>query len=302
MATINNRVKKPQAAVINGVDAGGTMTAMIQFGYENVIRSAPDGLEVALQDKEIEFVRGTIVSQDWVEAINLLTGTVGTLVFYERKSGVAAATGYVKYTITNPVIHSFQIRLNKGGYATVMYNFECKAADETKGIADMFTALDSQAAPSYITAARGGWRIVTTVHNSVSYYHVMEFAFGITMNLARACNDSDVGYTCVDAELDNMACGGSLTFQDAAIASSIIAAQKLVTAARSNLVITVKQSQGATSKVITIAGAEFSSGASDSDVNRMFSQYPLNFNVTNNTTTQLTLTGTNKIITIEDAA
>lgn len=301
MATVNKRVKKPQDVVINGVDAGGTMTAMIQFGYENILRSSPDGLEVALQDKEIEFVRGTIVSQDWIQAIELLTGTLGTLVFYESKSGVAAATGYIKHTITNPVIHSFALSFDKGGYATVAYSFECRAADEAKGITDMHAVTDDQAAPTYIAAARGGWRIVTAAHAAASIYHLLSFNFGIAMNIAKACNDADIGYTCVDAEIDNMACGGSISFQDAAIATSIMTVQSLVTAARGTLVITVRQGQGATSKVITIAGVEFSTGSSDSDVNRPFSQYPVNFNVSNNTTTQLTLEGANKIITIEDA-
>jgi hypothetical protein len=92
MATVNKRVGLPQAVTINGVDAGGAMVARIQEGYDNILRSAPDGLQVPVKDKEAEYVRGEIVTQDWVEAVNLLTGTVGTFVFYERKSGVAPSS------------------------------------------------------------------------------------------------------------------------------------------------------------------------------------------------------------------
>ena len=64
MTTVNNRLKKPQALVINGVDAGGIMTARILMGFDSRIASAPDGLEVPLSDREIQFVRGTVVTQD----------------------------------------------------------------------------------------------------------------------------------------------------------------------------------------------------------------------------------------------
>jgi len=257
MATVNNRVGIPQAFVINGVDAGGAMSAAIQAGYDNTVRSAPDGLQVALQDKEIQFV-GTIVTQDWIEAVNLLTGTVGTYVFYERKSGVAEETGYVKHTITNPIIHRANLNFNKGGYATVSFDFECRAADETKGIADMWTPLDDQSAPSNVSAARGGWRIVTCAHGEVSIYHLTAFDFSLALPLVKECNDADVGYTCVDARLDGLTAGGSISFQDAEITTAKLKCQQLITAAKASLVIAVKQSAGGANKTITIAGVDFS--------------------------------------------
>ena len=139
MATVNSRLKKLQAVTINAVAAGGSLTARLQFGYDNIARSDPDGLEVAVRDREVQYCRGQIITQDWVHAIDLLTGAVGTLVFSERNSGVVAATGYTLHTITNPVIHKFLLRIQRnlqgGVYATCAYDFECKAADETKGFA-----------------------------------------------------------------------------------------------------------------------------------------------------------------------
>jgi len=302
MATANTRVGIPQAVVINGVDSGGLMTARIDEGLENVIRSAPDGLEVPMIDREVQYCRGSVTTQDWIEVVDLLTGTVGTYVFYERKSGVAAATGYIKHTITNPVIWRVRLNIVQGRYAGITFDFECMAADETKGIADMHGLEDSQAAPSYVSAARGGYRVQTTVHGSQSIYHVTAFDFTIEMPLVKACNDADVAYTCVDARLSGITATGSITFQDSTIATATLVAQKLLVAARNNLVLTVTQGSGATAKTITIAGVIFTPGAANSDVNADFTEYTVNFEVSNDTTTQLTLSGTNKILAIADAA
>lgn len=302
MATVNMRTGLPQAVKINGVDAGGVMTARIDAGFENVMHSAPDGLQLPTKDKEIQYVRGTIVTQDWVEAINLLVGTVGTYVFYERKSGVAEATGYVEHTITAPVIHRVSINFTKGGYATISLDFECRAADETKTIADMWAVLDSQAAPTYISAARGGYRVETAVHgvdpNDIDIYHVTAFDFTLTLPLVRACNDGDVAYTCVDARLNGLTAGGSISFQGGEITGAILTCQELIAAAAANLVIVVTQSQGAADKTITIAKVDFNSIGSSSDVNTPFTGYTAAFDVANDPDTPLTLEAAPKIIDI----
>jgi len=307
MATVNQRTRIVQASVINGVDAGGAMSARIEAGFDNIMQSAPDGAEVAFSDREVQFVRGTVVTQDWIHFVDLLTGTVGTYVCYERKSGVAEATGYIKHTITNPVIHNVRMDLTKGQYGTITFLFECKAADETKTIADMWGLLDDQAAPSYISAARGGYRAQTTVFDptpgdNISIYHVMSLTFTIAMNLVRECNDADVAYTCVDAGMDGIVPTGSITFQDSSIVTAQLLAQRLVQHAADTLEITITQGQGATAKKITIAGVAFDSGAGNADVTRPFTDYTLPFRVVNSAGTPLTLTGTNKIITIADAA
>ncbi len=305
MVTVNERVKIPQASVINGVDAGGVMTAVITEGFENVMRSAPDGLQLPTIDREIQFCRGVITTQDWVEAIGLLTGTVGTYVFYERKSG-AAATGYIEHTITAPVIHRISIRLTKAGFAQVEFAFECRAADETKTIADMHAMADDHAAPTDITSARGGYRVVTTAHGAVSIYHVTAFEFSLAMKLVKACNDADVAYTCVEANLAGMTAAGSIGFQDSEIATAKLKCQALLLAVAGDLVLTVLQSQGATNKVITIANVVFLSAGENSNVEADFTGYTAQYDIANDPGTPLTLEGSgeplaNKIITIENA-
>jgi len=303
MATVNQRSKKPQAHVVNGIDAGGMMSARISYGYDNIIETPFDGLALPVRDKEIQFVRGTVETQDWTHIIDLLTGAVGTSVFYERKSGVAAATGYLLYTLTNPVIHRASINLGKGGLATCSYDFECKPADETKTITDMLAITDSQSAPTYVSAARGGYRIVSTTHGgALTIYHVTSLNFSIAMNLVKACNDGDIGYTCCEAELENMVVGGSIGFQDSGITSSKLLAQQLATAAAADLVLTCTQSQGATSKVITIANVDFDNADQDSAAGNPFSGHNLNFGIANDAAVPLTLDGANKIITIANAA
>jgi len=303
MATVNKRVYSPQAFVINGIDAGGAMSVNIQEGYENVIRSSPDGLQVSILDKECQYVRGTLVSQDWIHIIELLTGTLGTYVFYERKSGVAEATGYIKHTLTNPIIHRVSLSMNQGGYATITADFECRAGSETATIADMHAMTDSQAAPTYVSAVRGGWRFVSAVYGaSLNIHHVTGFNFSIAMRLFKACNDADIAYTAVDACLDGMQATGSINFQDSAIATAQLTSQSLLLAALANLVLTVRQAEGAANKIITIARASILTAGGSSDSSSGYTGFNASFEVANNTSVPLTLAGANKILTIADAA
>jgi hypothetical protein len=298
MATVNNRVSNPQGSVINGLDAGGLMSANISEGYENILKSSPDGLQVPLKDREVQFCRGSVVTQDWPHAVALLTGTATTYIFYERKSGVAEATGFIKHTITAPIIHRMTLTFTKGGYATVSFDFECRAADPTKTIADMHAYLDSQAAPSYLPAALGGYRITSLLHGSQAIKHVMGLTVNITTQLVKACNDGDIANTCVDARLDGLTCDGSVTFQDAGITTNVMLAQTLVLAAKASLVATIVQGQAQTAKTLTIAGVVFDSVSSNSGAAAPFTEYTVNFDIANDLTTQLTLAGTNNVLTI----
>lgn len=289
MVTVNKRSGVPQAMTINGITPGGIMTIQLQSGFDNTMKSAPDGLQVPIIDREVQFVRGSAVTQDWSLFADLLTGAVGTLVVYEQKSGAAT---YVKHTINNPVIYRASIRINKSGYAAAAFDFECRAADETKGIVDMHTMLDDQEAPTYISAARGGWRVISAVHGSTNIYHTTGFNFQIAMPLAKACNDSDVGYTCVDARLSGMSAGGDISFQDGTIATAVLLVNTLLTAAKASLVLTLAQSSGGGNKTITINGVDFGGGGVNSDSGpNSFTGYTLGFDVCNDTTTQLTLAG-----------
>jgi len=304
MATVNKRTYQPRSLAINGIDAGGLMSARISEGYDQILRSSPDGLQLPVVDREIQFCRGSIVSQDWVEMITLLTGTLGTKVFYERKSGMVETAGFIKHTITAPVIYQAAIDLSsgdKGGYGTVSADYECKAADVDKGVADMHAMADANNAPTYIAAARGGHRILTTLHGAVAIYHVTRLSVRISIPLKKACNDGDVGYTCVDVDLSGLSVTGSISFQDSTITSAKLKCQDLLLAARANLVATIRQGSAATNKVLTLAGVIFGPAEIAPSVNSDFSEYTLPFEVTNNTTTQLTLAGANKIITIADA-
>jgi hypothetical protein len=306
MPTVNQRTGLPQGALINGIDAGGAMSARINEGYDNIISSDPDGLQVPVSDREVQFVRGTVVTQDWIDAVALLTGTVGTYVFYERRSAVAEATGFIKHTITAPVIHRASLDFSKGRYGTLTFDFECRAADPTKTIADMHAMTDTLAAPTYVAPGRGGYRVtvaqLSPLATPISIYHVTSFNLALTLPLVKECNDADVAYTCVDARLDGLTASGSITFQDSTITSAKLKAQDLLLHARADLKLTLTQSGGATAKTLTVAGVVFDNIGGNADVTKPFSDYTMPFRVANDLTTQLTLAGTNKILVIADAA
>ena len=300
MAIKNYRIFLPQAHIINGIANGGLVTHRIQAGYDNILQNPVDGLELSMADFITEFVRGDFTSQDWVHIIELLTGTVGTSVFYERKSGTAEASGYIKHTLNNPVIHKMTLVIQHRGYGNISGSYECRAADETKGITDMWVKTDSQNAPTYVSAARG-LEITACALGILNVYHVTRLELTIEMSMSKSSQDGDVGYTAVDVFVKSAY--GTLTMQDAEIATSQAKAVQLLKAARGSLVTTIKQSQGATAKTLTIAGVKFTSAghntsAPDAGGNPNPDEFSVPFIVTNDVTTQLTLAGTNKIVTI----
>lgn len=298
MSTVNNRVLDPQALTINAIAAGGITNYQIQIGYDDELQNPVDGHELAMADFLTEFCRGNFSSQDWVHFIELLTGTVGTSVFYERESGKPVATGYLKHTLNNPVIYKTVLNLRHRKYADIQGSFECRAADETEGILDMWTHLSGQAAPTALETLRA-LEITACTHASAAVYHVVGLTLTVEMRLFKASNDGDIGYTAVEALASGLKVSGSLIFQDASVATAKIKAAALVTAARGSLALTVKQSQGATAKTLTIAGVKFASGSHDTSAGSTApDEFSLPFVVTNNFTTPLTLAGANKIITI----
>jgi hypothetical protein len=195
------------------------------------------------------------------------------------------------------VIFRASISLRHRGFGTCSYDFECKAADPTKTIADMHAITDAQAAPTYVAASRG-IEITSALHGAANIYHVTGLDFSIAIPLLRASHDGDIGYTAVDAMIAGMEIGGSITFQDSAIASSAQKYQTLLAAAQGALAVTVKQSQGAAAKTVTIANVLFLSGDQSPSADGGYTEYTLPFVVNNSATTPLTFSGANKILTI----
>ncbi|MCE5186081.1 MAG: hypothetical protein LLF76_08155 [Planctomycetaceae bacterium] len=307
MSKVNVRAKIMRHSAFNGVDAGGAMSADFEAGYDQILRSQADGLGgPPLEDLYLEYCRGQFVTQDWTHFIDLLNGSLGVYSCYERKAGAAPATGYIKHTITGPVVHACDLNISKDGYATTAAAFECEAADETTGFADMFTSEDAQAAPAtYMAAARGGWRIKSavftpTVGTAITIYHNTAFRFAIRLTVDKESNDGDKGYTQVDLIEESGQYGGSLAFQDSAIATSLVTAQRLVAAGRGSLVLRVIQGAGDVDKIITIAGVRFTKMAKSSGPKT--TGHTCSYDVTNDATTPLSLAGANKILTIADAA
>jgi len=297
MTTVNKRILQPQAMTINSIAAGGLTQHQIQFGYDNTLQHPIDGLALSQADLVTEFVRGSFTSQDWLHLIELLTGSVGTSVFYQRKSGAAEATGYIKHTLNKPIIHRASLKLTHRAYAEASGSFECMAADETEGISDLWVMTDAQSAPTHVTADRG-LEITACVLGSLSLYHVTGLDFELQLPLAKASQDGDVGYTAVDALTTGMTASGTLRLQDAGIVSSQLTVVDMVKAARGSLVLTIKQSQGAAAKTLTIAGVKFTGGGHNTSAGKEYDEFSVPFIIANDAGTPLTLAGPNKIITI----
>lgn len=302
MATVNKRVFQPQALTINAIAAGGLTQYTIDAGYDDELQNPVDGAQLAFIDYLTERVRGDFSSEDWVHFIELLTGTVGTSVFYQRKSGAAEATGYIKHALKNPVIYQSVLNLLHRKYGNIAGTYECRAADETEGIADLWEMTDSQTAPTHLSTDRG-LEITALQHGVVDIYHTTALQLTIILPLFKASHDGDIGYTAVDALTTGMRVYGSIKIQDVGITSAQVTAAALIAAARASLVASVKQAQGASAKTLTIAGVKFKNMSVTTNAPVYGSEitadeYTVNFEVSNNTATPLTLAGANKIVTI----
>lgn len=291
----NKRVYRPRTISINGVDAGGMMSARITEGFDNILTTPPDGLNFPLVDRLTQFCRGTLVTQDWVEFVNILTGASTSLVFYEKQSG---ADTFIKHTINNPIVHRARLSFNHRSYARVEFDFECKAASAADTLADMHEMTDAQTSPLYSPAVRGV-EITAASHGTQDILHVARFDFDIAFTLFKASHDGDLAYTAVDAAYGDSAPSGTLVFQDASITSAKLLAQTLVLASAAALELTIKQSQGAAAKTVTIANVLFGSAdEGPSAESKDYSEFSLPFMVANSDTVPLSFDGDNKLISI----
>lgn len=289
MATVNKRAGLVQATTIDGVAVGGLMSVNLQKGYDELMQTQPDGIGIPLYDRLTEYCRGSLAGQDWVHVIDLLTGSSGSLVCYEQESGVAT---FLKHTVINPVIHSISLAFAHRGYARVTAQFECKAADENKGFADMHTKLAGQTAPAYVSAARG-LEILTCQHGSTDIFHNVGLNFNLAMPLHKASQDGDIGYTAVDRLLNGMTVTGSLDIQDTSVVDTLLAAGK------ADLVLTIKQSQGEADKTLTISNVLFTAASPNMNANEPYRTTTLEFVIANDMDTPLVLEGTGtKIISV----
>lgn len=302
MTTVNKRNNLPMGMLINGVDAGGLMQCRIAAGYDGIIESAPDGLGLTTVDREAQFIRGSVVTQDFATILDILAGTLANYTFYERKSGVASATGWVKHVLANPVIHRVRLEQAKGSFVTAAFDFECRFASEAATISSTWAMTDSQAAPTFSAPARAGYRVKSTLFGELAIYHVLSFSFDLAMRLVKACNDLDIGYTAVDVNLEaGMTAGGSLAIQDATISSAALLTARLLDLGKADLALTLTSSMGAADKIVTVANVLFTGGDADSNVANDFSGYSMAYRVSNDPAMPLTLDGDNPIIAIEDA-
>ncbi|HOQ06047.1 MAG TPA: hypothetical protein PKY88_12635 [Anaerohalosphaeraceae bacterium] len=301
MAVVNKRIFCPTATAVNGVSVGGTVSVRLTAGFDNILRSGADGLQVPIVDRDVQFVRGSVTVQDWPKVLDLLTGTVSNLVFYERKSGTGPTGGYIKHTLNNPCIHNIRLEIRQGSYASVSFDFECRFGDETAAIADVWQQTDAQNAPTYVSAARGGWRIRSCLHGNTAIAHPLGLSLSVSVPMLRACNDADLGYTAVDLSPEcGLAVNGSLSFQDASIQNNVILSNQLLTSSAAALQLVLVQSAGGTPLELTIAGVLF--GSADASGGQLaYDVFSMPFSISNNLSAPLTLEGPNKLLIIEEA-
>ena len=171
-------------ANVNGVANGGRVSGTINYGKDNVITSAGDGLQLPEVNTAINFVRGNVTSEDWPTIIALINGTVGTYVWHERDSASATNTVTVN-TITKPIIHQASLSLNNFSPATIDWGFECRATAADDTLADMWAILPLQIAPATSVESARGDQITAATLGGAAINHVSGVTLSITGNLIK---------------------------------------------------------------------------------------------------------------------
>ena len=289
MAATNNRVRMIRESTINGVDSGGMVTVLIQEGWDQIIRSGPSDIAGMVVDRECQFVRGAIATQDWSKAYNSLVAASGNFVFSERISGAAAGSAWQAHTLANTVIHRLDLAQQFGQYMTATYAYECKFASDSTTYSDVHSVAAGGAAGAAHTATRGGYRVESATLGEVNFYHVTQFNLSIALPLFKDCNDGDVGYTIVEAETEcGIAVTGSITVQDEDF-------DPIGDADPADLVLTLRSSSGAADKTITVKDVVFT--GRDSNKQQGYGTFAHAFEVSN-PDGDLTLSGETKFLTI----
>lgn len=289
MTTTNKRTHKIFNIMVNGVAVGGTTMLSLTKSYAQNLTTPADGLQLPLRDRFVQQCSGSLTTHDWSLYSSLLTGAVGTLTGYERNSGVAEATGYTKHTVTNPIFNRFALNFKKNQYATLAADFQCKAADDTKGFLDAHTAQSGQEKPDHQAAGYGGFKLKSLSHGgSASLKHVQSLTLDIAIPLLTASDDGDIGYTLVEQDLSNIMPTGSVTVQDTQIGTSNLVADDFLEADADDLELTVAQGSGGSDKVLTISGVQFS-GDTINWSNNGFNSVTLPFYISNDPDDVITL-------------
>jgi len=276
MALVNKRLlhaqfRQSDAATdtVNSVDVGGLVSVSLQAGFDDIITAGYDGFSMPEVDRLTQFVRGTVNTQAWTLILDILAGTVEKYFYYERESGTST---FRMNSFRKPYIHAASINLTHRGRADCSFSFECQASDVDIGVSDLWITSDAIAlaqAPVAI-AYSAGLEIMTCTH-SAAIYHTLGFSMNIGGQLSRASADSDVGYTAVDIGWGGQAISGTLTIQDS---DRMIT---LLTEAKQDLILVIRQAQGAAFKTLTIKNVIFTSLDSTSNSGPGYTGYTLNW-------------------------
>jgi len=268
---------------INGVSSGGLVLAEVKAGYDTVLTPTYDGLLFGLPDRMIQYVRGSISSEDIESAINVLNGTLGTYTVYEKEWGLST---YTKHVITNPVIYALALNYVEAGLSTVQWLFECKAADGDKTCKDMCVSTATQEKPAYLGSDRAT-RITGVKHGEVAINHVKEVTVNMAGLLLKDSSDGDIGYTAVSAERWGIT--GSVRFLDAAVAESVQKNIDLLDDSVGDLEVTMLDFGGGGSAAHTIANVLFTEVSANKGGDGKIQEFTADFVVTDDTETPLTL-------------
>lgn len=195
----NNRIySEVDGLVANGVAVGGVTAITTEQGYVDNIDSENDGTDGPSDvDQAGQQVAGSVETTDVLQGIPLLLSTPTTAVFFGKESGAAT---WGKTTLANPVFHALRFAAQRGQYASIGVDFQCRFAAAADTFDDVEVFLRAQTVPTLTHPGRL-WRPGSATHGSdpgLTAVHVQGITFTLAGRLLVDFDGDDLGTTVVD--------------------------------------------------------------------------------------------------------
>lgn len=192
----NKRIySEVDAPTFNTILLGGMTAISTDQGYVHSADSQADGAQGPSDaDSAGQKVTFSLTTEDVLQLIPLLISTPTAGEWYGHESGAAT---YGKGTLVAPVFHSGRFTSQRGSYASISLEGQCRFPDAAATFDDVEGFAVSVAAPTIAHPLRQ-WQPKSATHDAVIPLHVQALNFAVIGRLIEDYGDTDLGTTAVD--------------------------------------------------------------------------------------------------------
>jgi len=258
----NNRVFLAQGLTTNGIAVGGLAEISVDAGYQNIIRSSPDGA-VGTEDVDRAglAVDVSLSGTDVTKGNAILAAAVGDTEFYGKESGAAT---WQKRTMPGVLWHSLDLDLPQTADGSMSLRGAIRFAEGTTTLAQVIAATGEQTQQPVITYPARLFRPHNAIFDPGSEIppkNLVSVRLALAVEqLLQDFGDDDLGMTAVDITGWNDL-QVTLVHKDASEINGRDRATQLIEAGRGILTVTLMGRGGAANKTLTINNLQWTRGS-----------------------------------------